>query len=158
MTLERVDNEGNYTPENCVWATRSAQGQNTRQARHITYNGETFTVAEWERKLGFSKGTLKARLNMLHYSIEEAMTKPVKCGGLLQNKTYKHLEDQSWRDTKSMLLNPKPKKLSEECVTHMRALNREAAMTFTLIGKFFGVSTETASSAVQGLAAYGSDQ
>jgi len=154
MTLERIDNQGDYTPENCVWATRLTQSQNTRNARQITYKGETLTVAEWERRLGFSRGTLKARFNLLHYSVDEAMTKPVKCGGLLENKHYKHLEDQSWRDTKSMHLNPKPKKLSEELVAHMRLLNKEVAMTFTLIGRLFGVSTETASSAVQGLAAY----
>ena len=53
-----------------------------------------------------------------------------------------------------MRLNPKPKKLSEELIAHMRILNKEVAMTFTLIGRLFGVSTETASSAVQGLAAY----
>lgn len=154
MTLERIDNQGDYTPENCVWATRLTQSQNTRKARQITYKGETLTIAEWERRLGFSQGTLKARFNLLHYSVEEAMTKPVKCGGLLGNKHYKHLEDQSWRDTKSMRLNPKPKKLSEELIAHMRLLNKEVAMTFTLIGRLFGVSTETASSAVQGLAAY----
>jgi hypothetical protein len=154
MTLERIDNDKDYSPENCIWASRSIQSQNTRQSKIISYNGESHTMSEWERLLGFKEGTLKARLGPLGYSVDEAMTKPVKCGGLLPNKHYAHLEDQSWRDTKSMHKNPKLPKLSEDNVNHMRLLYNAVAMTFTSLGILFGVSTETASSAVQSLAAY----
>lgn len=154
MTLERVDNDKDYSPENCVWASRSTQSQNSRNSKIISYRGESHTMSEWERILGFKAGTLKARLGTLGYSVEEAMTKPVKCGGLLPNKHYAHLEDQSWRDTKSMHKNPKLPKLSEDNVNHMRLLYNAVAMTFTSLGILFGVSTETASSAVQSLAAY----
>lgn len=155
MTLERVDNDGDYCPDNCIWATRAAQGQNTRQSRLITYKGGTHTVAEWERLLGFKRKTLRARINTLGYSIEEAMTKSVKSGGMVPGKKYKHLEDQSWRNTQAMHLKPKTPKLSIEDVTNMRLLYKEVAMTFTMVGRLFGVSTETASSAIQGIAAYG---
>ncbi len=154
MTLERVNNDKDYSPENCVWASRSTQSQNSRNSKIISYRGESHTMSEWERMLGFKAGTLKARLGPLGYSIDEAMTKPVKCGGLLPNKRYAHLEDQSWRDTKSMHKKPKLPKLSEDSVGHMRLLYNSVAITFTTLGRLFGVSTETASSAVQALAAY----
>lgn len=154
MTLERKDNDGDYSPENCVWATRAAQSRNTRQNVHITYKGKTLTIAEWENLLGFNPGTLNARINDLGYSIEDAMSKPVKPGGLLQGKEYQHIVDQSWRTTDAMRKAHLPPKLSQDEVGMMRALHQEVAMTFTMLGKLFSVSTETASNAVQGISSY----
>jgi hypothetical protein len=89
MTLERVDNSKGYSKENCIWASRAAQSVNTRSVRKITWQGETLSVADWERRFGWKGGTLKARFNALGYTVEEAMTKPVKCGGVLLGKVYR---------------------------------------------------------------------
>lgn len=80
MTLERRDNDKDYCPSNCVWATRLEQMSNTRKAKLIEYRGEVKSVAEWERHLGFKPGTLKARLGPLGYSVEQALTKGVVSG------------------------------------------------------------------------------
>jgi hypothetical protein len=51
-TLERIDNDLGYGPDNCRWATRKEQADNRCTTRHITVNGETLNQAEWDRTLG----------------------------------------------------------------------------------------------------------
>lgn len=76
-TIERIDNAGSYTPENCKWATRDEQAQNKRNNRRLTLHGETLTLAQWERRLGGSGSTVHNRLR-LGWSIERALTTPVR--------------------------------------------------------------------------------
>jgi hypothetical protein len=75
MTLDRIDVNGNYSPENCRWATRKQQSQNTRKTRNITYNGKTQCVTEWEKELGFKPVAITMRLKR-GWSVEKALETP----------------------------------------------------------------------------------
>lgn len=77
LTLERVNGDKGYSPENCRWATYKEQANNTRQNRYFTFNGETLTLTEWSARLGISKNTISQRLKY-GWSVEEALSTPVR--------------------------------------------------------------------------------
>lgn len=76
LTLDRIDNDGNYCPENCRWISNREQQFNRSNNRRLTFNGETLTVKEWADKIGMHPRTLGCRLD-LGWSVEDALTKPV---------------------------------------------------------------------------------
>lgn len=73
MTIERCDNDGPYSPENCIWATRAVQSRNKRNNVWLTYNGETLCLTDWTKRCGFSFSTINGRLSR-GWSVEEALT------------------------------------------------------------------------------------
>jgi hypothetical protein len=76
MFLDRTNNDGNYRPKNCKWATAYEQARNTRRNHILEYNGERHCVSEWAEILGFDGDMLKARIQ-LGWSAERALTTPV---------------------------------------------------------------------------------
>jgi hypothetical protein len=73
LTIERIDNDGNYCPENCTWIPKEEQPKNRRSNQYLTLRGETKTKAEWIRILNIPKSTLDWRLKHGR-TIEEALT------------------------------------------------------------------------------------
>lgn len=63
LSIDRIDNEKNYCPDNCRWVDMSVQQNNRTNNRRITSNGETHTMAEWARINGISYSTIQSRLS-----------------------------------------------------------------------------------------------
>lgn len=78
LELDRhPDNNGNYGPHNCRWATRSENMNNTRVNRMILYNGEAKTMKGWAVFLGLDYGILNNRINTLKWDCKKAIETPI---------------------------------------------------------------------------------
>lgn len=82
LTIDRVDMNGDYTPENCRWINQRQQCNNKRNNRRITFNGRTKTLSEWASEVGINKGTILNRIDKLGWDASKALTEPVKHGGV----------------------------------------------------------------------------
>lgn len=73
LTLDRIDPDGDYCPENCRWITQKAQQNNRTNNHRFTYKGLTLTLTEWAEKLGIGRSTLAQRYYVYNWSIERCL-------------------------------------------------------------------------------------
>ena len=77
LTLDRIDNDASYSPQNCRWIGAREQSNNRRNRRLILFRGRLQTLTQWADELGFKLSTLSQRYYSYGWSVEKLLTKKV---------------------------------------------------------------------------------
>lgn len=77
-TIHRVNNDGNYEPDNCIWTIQEVQDNNKTNTHFITYNNKTQSLALWAKEKGMKRVTLSQRINKYKWSIEKSLNTPIR--------------------------------------------------------------------------------
>ena len=73
-TIERKDHNGDYCPENCCWANKKEQANNTRRNHYVTYHGRTMTIAQWSEELNIDQDKLWSRIYEYNMPVARAFS------------------------------------------------------------------------------------
>ena len=90
LTIERVDVDGNYCPENCIWITRIEQARNKRDTIRVTYNGIEKPLIAWCEELGLCYDSTHERIKDLGWSVERAFETPSQLDTSFAKKCKEH--------------------------------------------------------------------
>jgi len=78
FTLDRKDNNGNYTKDNCRWVTRKEQNRNGRKNVLVSFLGKMKTITEWAEIMGLKSSTVRQRYYVCGWSVKKSLSTPVR--------------------------------------------------------------------------------
>lgn len=78
LTIDRIDNNKGYTPDNCQWATKEQQNRNRRNVKLYTLRGETHCLREWCSILNINYKTIHRRIHVHKWDVERALFTPIR--------------------------------------------------------------------------------
>jgi hypothetical protein len=81
LSIERINNDLGYSKDNCKWATRTEQMNNTRRSRFVIFQGETMTIPQMARRTGVDYDLLLERITLQGWPVEEAVNLPKQVNG-----------------------------------------------------------------------------
>lgn len=76
LSLDRVDSDKDYCPENCRWVTQTHQANNKSNNKYIEFDGKKLTYSQWAKETGLNKQTIRRR-NLAGWSAEDILTTPI---------------------------------------------------------------------------------
>ena len=94
LSIDRIDNNKGYSPDNCRWVTRKVQNRNKRSTIYLTAFGKTQSLGQWAEETGLTVKAIEQRLNKCNFDAEKALTKkdfrekPISYKGKSQSLTF----------------------------------------------------------------------